>query len=112
MEAFVDGYAQMRVEFSLEDLSCLEVDKRIEGGIWRFTSETGPEIKRFLVYLRKAGRMKAFSIPRKGVWEEKDVYIVRLVPEALTAMRAKKFVGIGPLESLMRNVHISLEGVE
>lgn len=111
MEASIDGYAQMRVLFSSKDLNNLESAKRLEGEIWRFSGETPPDRVRLLIYLREHGRMKAFSLPRGSYWEEKTAYVVRLIPVAISAMRERKFVGIGPMATLLRNVHMSLDDV-
>ena len=111
MEASIDGYSQMRIGFSIKDLDYLEKEGRIAGKIWRFTRYSEPETIPLLVYVRDYGKMKAFSLPRRSVWEEKNAYVIRLIPRAIQIIKERRYAGIDQFNSQMRSVLMSLEDV-
>ena len=89
MEANIDGYAQMRVSFTEDELIELEKQRRVDGEIWCFAQNWQPDEIR--------------------LWEEKTAYLISLIPEALKVMGDKKFVSLGSTDTKLRSILMSLK---
>lgn len=112
MEAAIDSYTQMRVGLSLTELNQLKQEGKIIDLIWRYGRGVESCYFPFYVYLRKSGRIKAFSLPR-GSDKERESYVLRLIPQAIKVIEEGKFVGFDftTRKTPFRSVLISREDV-